>query len=468
MAGERLREGLQAFRRQYGAATRPVRSTLLDELCRLSGYHRKYAIALLNRPGQPPGERPRRRRGVTYSAAALRVIEAIWKAAGHPWAERLKALLPLWLPWARRHVRGLSAEIERQVLQISARQIDRRLRDKRRRLKRRLYGRTKPGTLLKHQIPVKAEPWNVGEPGWTEIDLVSHSGPSARGEFGYSLNLTDVYLGWCESRAVLGRGEVGVVAALDQIRRRLPFALRGIDSDNGSEFINYHLVRYCREHVIQFTRGRPYKKDDNAHVEQKNWTHVRRLLGWDRYDTPRVIAAVNELYAGPLRLMMNLFQPSVKLVERQRVGSRLCRRYEAARTPLDRLADCSAGAPMPEAVRALLALRQCTDPFELAAQIERQLNAIERIRAGRGAPTRCALARAAAPLSPPGGGAGPDRRPSMPHGKKPNVLTMSAPVRSANGLTGTARGISDTEGQHAGGIWRLLQEGLRPIGPVPV
>jgi transposase InsO family protein len=403
MAGERLREALQAFRTQYSAATRPGRSTLLDELCRLSGYHRKYAIALLNRSGQPPGERPRRRRGVTYSAAALRVIEAIWKAAGHPWAERLKALLPLWLPWARRRVDSLTDEVGRQVLQISARQIDRRLRDKKRRLKRRLYGRTKPGTLLKHQVPIKAEPWDVGEPGWTEIDLVSHSGPSACGEFGYSLNLTDVYLGWCETRAVLGRGEAGVVAALDQIRRRLPFALRGIDSDNGSEFINYHLVRYCRQQQIQFTRGRPYKKDDNAHIEQKNWTHVRRLLGWDRYETPRLIAAVNELYAGPLRVMMNLFQPSVKLLERRRVGSRLTRRYEAARTPLDRLEEFYAGYPLPEPVRALLAVRERTDPFELAAQIERQLEAIEHIRAGRGLPAPRGAARAAAPLSPQGG-----------------------------------------------------------------
>jgi hypothetical protein len=376
----------------------------------MSAYHRKYAIALLNRPHEDPQDRPPRRRGLSYSPAALRVVEAVWKAAGHPWSVRLKALLPVWLPWARGHVQALSTQTEDQVLAISPRQIDRRLRDKKRRLKRRIYGRTKPGTLLRGQVPVKAEPWDVAEPGYTEIDLVSHSGPSARGDFGYSLNLTDVYLGWCESRAVLGRGEEGVVATLDQVRCALPFSLRGIDSDNGSEFINHHLVRYCSGHGIQFTRCRPYKKDDNARIEQKNWTHVRRIWGWERYDSPQVIEAMNDLYAGELRLMMNLFQPSVKLIERVRTGSRLTRRYGAARTPLDRLADYwagkpstrPAGKPMPQPVSALLALRERTDPFELAAAIQRKLERIERIRTAASPRVQAAqhVPRRTAPLPP--------------------------------------------------------------------
>jgi len=370
MAGERLKEALGVYRRRYHAASRAERSGLLDEFCRLSGYHRKYAITLLGRPVDEGADRPRRRRAATYSPAALGVVERVWRAAGCPWSVRLKALLPLWLPWARRHVQAFSAEVERQVLSISARQIDRRLREKKRRLKRRLYGRTKPGTLLKNQIPIQAGPWHVEGPGWTEVDLVSHSGASARGEFGYTLNVTDVYLGWCESRAVLGRGQDGVVAALEEVRSDLPFALRGIDSDNGSEFINDQLLRYCRGHDIAFTRGRPYKKDDNARVEQKNWTHVRRIFGWERYDTPEVVEAMNELYRGDLRLMMNLYQPSVKLLERVRVGSRLTRRYDAARTPLDRLIESTKGRPMPQQVAALAAKRQGLDPFALGQAIE--------------------------------------------------------------------------------------------------
>jgi len=309
-------------------------------------------------------------------------VEIIWEAAGYPWSERLKGMLPVWMPWAKRHVAWLSASIEQEVLSISARQIDRRLRAKKRVLKRRLYGRTKPGTLLKHHIPVKTDCWDVHEPGFTEIDLVSHSGQEASGEFIHSLNLTDVQTGWVETRAVMGRGESGVVEAIEEIRQSVPFRLQGIDSDNGSEFINHHLYGYCQRHRIQFTRGRPYKKDDNAHIEQKNWTHVRKIFGWDRYDTVPVLDAMNKLYRGELRRMMNLFQSSVKLRSTERVGSRLRRRYDAAQTPLDRLVAsyATSATPLPTPVQDLLALRQKIDPFELSATIQRSLEQIERLR----------------------------------------------------------------------------------------
>ena len=400
MAGERLKEVLRRYRKRYAEASRQERTTVLNEFCRMSGYHRKYAILLLGRLAQEGAEAPVRRRGVSYSGAAVKVVEEIWRAAGYPWSERLKALLPLWLPWARRRLKGLSPTVEAEVLRISARQIDRRLAGRKRRLKRRLYGRTKPGTLLKHQIPIQAGPWEVAEPGHTEVDLVSHSGPSARGEFAYTLNLTDVYSGWCESRAVLGRSEEGIVEALDRIRRGLPFPLRGIDSDNGSEFINFHLLGYCQEHAIRFTRGRPYQKDDNARVEQKNWTHVRRIFGWERYDREEVIVAMNDRYAADLRVMMNLFQPSVKLRQRQRVGARLRRRYEKPKTPLDRLVEACAQKPLPGEIRALLALRERTDPFELAESIGRCLERIERLQA---APPPARAPRRPAPLFPQGG-----------------------------------------------------------------
>ena len=199
-------------------------------------------------------------------------------SAGYPWSVRLKALLPLWLPWARRRLR-LRPRTEQQLLSISARQIDRRLAPYRRELLKRVYGRTKPGTLLKHHIPLRTDRWDVTTPGFTEIDLVAHCGTLGDGEFVHSLNLTDIQTTWVETAAVLGRGQGAVQAALEELRQALPFRLCGIDSDNGSEFINQHLWDYCQAHEIQFTRGRPYKKDDNAHIEQKNWTHVRKLLG---------------------------------------------------------------------------------------------------------------------------------------------------------------------------------------------
>jgi len=390
------------YRKRYGGSDRAGRSAVLNEFCRLSGYHRKYAIALLGQAPEPAAERPHGR-GPTYSRKALWVIEAIWKAAGCPWSVRLKALLALWMPWARSHVEGITDDVQQEVLSISARQIDRRLAGKKRRWKRRGYGRTKPGTLLKHQIPVHTGPWDVSEPGYAEVDLVSHSGSNARGEFGYTLNLTDVYLGWCESRAILGRGQQGVVDALEAIRCSMPFPLLAIDSDNGSEFINVHLIHYCQAHHIRFTRGRPYKKDDNAHIEQKNWTHVRRIFGWERYDRPNLIAAMNALYKDELRMMMNLFQPSVKLLERERVGTTLRRRYDAASTPLDRLLAWYGDRALPARLSALVLRRQHTDPFALALAIEHQLERLDDLRSQR----RPGLLRVPlsppAPLSPQGG-----------------------------------------------------------------
>ena len=211
-------------------------------------------------------------------------------------------------------------------------------------------------------------------PGFTEIDLVAHCGHAADGEFIHSLNVTDIHTTWSEARAVLGKGEAGVQQALETIRRALPFRLTGIDSDTGSAFVNHHLYRYCQAQAIQFTRGRPYKKDDNAHIEQKNWTHVRTLLGYVRYDTPAALAAINDLYTHELRLLQNLFLPSVKLVRKERIGSRLRRRYDPPRTPFDRvLASPDAD---PARVADLRRLRARLDPFAVAAAIDHQLEHI--------------------------------------------------------------------------------------------
>ena len=174
---------------------------------------------------------------------------------------------------------------------------------------------------------------------------------------------------------MLGKGERGILAGLTEMRQVLPFTLRGIDSDNGSEFLNHHLVRYCRAENIQFTRGRPYKKDDNAHIEQKNWTHVRKLIGWDRFDSPAAVGLINDLYRNELRLMMNLFQPSVKLLRKERVGSRLKRIYDRPQTPLDRLRACRT-AQQGNKVEQLLRLRAATDPFELARTIDKKIDRI--------------------------------------------------------------------------------------------
>src|SRR2546426_11076184 len=390
---------LQKIYPRYRQASGAEKQRILDEFCANCGYHRKYAIRLLN--GPLPGRRPvrrRRRRGVTYGPRVISILKAVWEAADYPWSVRLKALLPEWRLWIHRRFR-LTSDLEEQLLRISARSIDHRLGPEKRKLRRKIYGRTKPGTLLKHHIPLKTDHWDVQAPGSTEIDLVSHSGNCASGDYCYSLNLTDIHTGWTETRAVLGKGQEGVRQALEGIRQALPFPLRGIDSDNGSEFINEHLYRYCRSRAIPFTRGRPYKKDDNAHIEQKNWTHVRRLLGYVRYDSAAAREAINDLYRNELRLFQNLFLPSVKLVRKERVGSRLRRRYDAPRTPLERVLACAAIDRAQ--VTALVALRARLDPFALAEAIDRQLEALYALANHRHSPSLpAASAPAPAPAAP--------------------------------------------------------------------
>lgn len=415
MSPQARREFLATIRTRYVHAARTAKARLLDEVCAATGYHRKYAIQLLRRPPSPA--RPRRRRPPLYAPRTIEVLGTIWEAAGYPWSVRLHALLPLWLPWAQRRFH-IAAPVARHLLAISPRTIDRRLQARKRQQRRRLYGRTKPGTLLKHHIPIKTTHWDVTSPGFTETHLVAHSGPAADGDFLHSLTLTDIHSTWVETRAVLKR-QIAVVEAVDEMAQALPFPLRGLDADNGAEFINHQLLQYCQQHGIQFTRGRPYKKDDNAHVEQKNWTHVRKLIGWDRYDTAAAQDALNDLYRHELQWMMNLFQPSVKLVRKVRVGARLTRVYDRPQTPLDRL------LASPDIDRARLAalqqLRAHLDPFALAQTIDRKLARIYRL-----------ATHTARPQAPK-----PGPRPPRPAGPTERTLRQDWRRRMAHALVTT-------------------------------
>ena len=386
----RMRKALkEAMWKRYRKAPRTMKTKILDELCAMTGYHRQYAIAQLNQmeDSEPPLQKTSRTRKRHYTKDVLGVIEKIWEEAGYPWSIRLKGILELWLPWIRRRY-ALSSLQETKILRIGARTIDRYLASKKRDLRKRLYGRTKPGTLLRHQIPIKCESWDEVAPGHLELDTVSHSGENASGTFVYTLNLTDIASTWVETRSALGKGEAAILDAFRQMKASLPFPVLSIDSDNGGEFINSRLYEYCQSERIGFTRSRPYKKDDNAHIEQKNWTHVRKLIGWDRYDTPEAVRAMNDLYTQELRLYMNLFQPSVKLRERVRKGSRRTRRYDPPLTALDRL------LRMPNIdqtkLESLVQLRARLDPFALSATIRRKLGRIWALRTTRRIPDRAA------------------------------------------------------------------------------
>jgi len=298
---------------------------------------------------------------------------------------------------------------------MSARSIDRALKPQRTALKRRIYGRTKPGTLLKHQIPIRSERWDTTQAGWCETDTVAHCGESGDGVFASSVNLSDVASTWTETRAVLGKGKRFVVEALEDIRAGLPFRLRGLDSDSGSEFINNSCVDWCVEHELQFTRSRPYHKNDNAHIEQKNWTHVRKIFGWKRIDSPAAIEAMNDLYRNELRLFMNYFQPSVKLIERIRIGSRVRRKYDKPKTPFERLIELAVLTQ--QQVGSMTAQRDALDPFALSAAIETKVRAILTIPS---VPLSARPHRIAMPLA----GA------FSPKSAKAQAVRKSAPVRS--------------------------------------
>jgi len=364
---------LKSIYQRYHKSIRQAKKKILDEFCNVCNYNRKYAIWLLNNPLKEKKFKSTRKRIFIYSQETISILESIWEASGYLWSQRLKAALPLWLPWAKQKF-NITPKIEKQLISISSAQIDRRLRNKKNRKKKKIYGTTRPGTLLKHNIQIKTDNWDVNTPGFMEIDTVSHSGPSAEGDFILSLNCTDIHTTWTETRAVMGKGQILTLDAIEDIKSSLPFILRGIDSDNGSEFINHHLKRFCDNNKIQFTRSRPYKKDDNAHIEQKNWTHVRKIFGYVRYDTKFVLNLMNDLYRNELCWFQNFFQPSVKLLEKIHIGSKLKRVYDKPITPLQRVCKCKNVNPVK--IAELKKLSLSLNPFELSITLDIKLSKI--------------------------------------------------------------------------------------------
>lgn len=355
--------------RYRGVGRRSEKSRLLTEVSENLGCRRKHAIRLMK--GKIVDlEKPWRKRESVYPERLVRILEAVWEDSQYPWSVRLKKLLPLWMVWIRARWK-LTREEERQLLAMSAATIDRRLAPYKRQASRKIYGKTKPGRWLRRTIPIQTESWDVPEPGWLEIDSVSHSGASAEGLFAYTVNQTDFFSGWTECRAILGKGAAEVKTAIEEMRVDLPFELKGLDSDNGEEFINWVLDKYCRDTKVQRFRSRPYKKDDQAHIEQKNWTHVRKLIGYDRYDTQAAVDAMNDLYRNEWRLFCNMYLPSVKLAKKIRIGAKIKRIYHEAQTPLDRLLASDKGDRVK--LGALRQLRERTNPFELSATINKKL-----------------------------------------------------------------------------------------------
>lgn len=339
---------------QYRRSTRKEKGKILDSIVRITGYNRSYASHLLSLCGKgyrikardgkeyrlvaDPRVKPSRKRQKTYGPEVLEPLKYIWTVMDFPCGKRLAACMEWLVPKLEECGElNVAPEVKEKLLSISPSTIDRMLASERKTLTIKRRSLTKPGTLLKHQIPVRTfAQWDDARPGFEEVDLVDHGGGSTQGEYAFTLNVTDVSTGWTEMRAVKNRAQKWVFEALNLIRRRLPFPLLGIDSDNDSAFINDHLIRFCQQNHITFTRSRAGKKNDNCYVEQKNWSVIRKVVGYNRYDTETELNLLNRIY-DILRLYQNFFQPSVKLISKERVGSNVIKRYDKPATPYQRI-----------------------------------------------------------------------------------------------------------------------------------
>ncbi len=336
------REMLFAAFERYRKSDKAGKSRTLDELVELSGYNRKYAMELLSARNQPPPPRqrgasvvvPRRRK---YGPEVEQSLKDLWEVTGGLCPKRLMPFLPELIDALERTGEPTACHRTKQKLLGMSVATAERILSRLRRSHEHGLSTTTAGTLLRHQIPIRTyEDWTEGKPGFFEIDLVAHCGNTVLGEYVHTLTMTDAFTGWTECFAVWNKGRVGVTTAIETIRKRLPFPLLGIDSDNGSEFINYHLKAYCDERKITFTRSRPYKKNDQCHVEQKNGAVVRPLAGYARYEGEQAAAHLNALYAVD-RLCVNFFEPSMKLIDKIRTGAKVKKVYDEPKTPWQRL-----------------------------------------------------------------------------------------------------------------------------------
>ena len=379
MSQQTREEVIAKLRQRYKTAGKEHKQKLLTQAQELLGYHRKSAIRALRAPqiertpriltGRPP---------VYHPGVLVPTLRKIWEASDFACGLRLAAMLPEWIPAYEAHEKSLSAEVRDKLLSASARTLDRLLEP----LRVNGTGRslTRPGTLLRHQIPIRGSVWEENKAGWMEVDTVALCGGSVAGEFVWMVDGVDYATTWVEVRAMWGRGQDSTLAALKDLEASLPFALLGLDSDNGGEFINHHVMRWLqtRPRPVFMTRSRPYKSDDNAHVEQKNWTHVRQCFGYQRHDNPEVVEPINELVKGVYGQLRNYFHASLKLESKERYDGRIRRIYGKAQTPLARVV--ASTEVTKETKQKLQEQKARLNPFALKLEVARRLKEIAKLR----------------------------------------------------------------------------------------
>ena len=366
-----IREYALAVKDRYRKGDKEGKTKILDEFTKTTGLHRKAVIRLLNKETSAHSSEKRGRPRI-YNHETLAVLKFAWETEDRLCSKRLHPFLPDLVKILKKNDDiKITPIAESQLRQISPSTIDRLLRPYRQQTDHRHFSTTKPGSLLKNAIPIRTfTDWQENRPGFLEVDLVAHCGESLDGFYLTTLTAVDIATGWTECSGVWGKGQVRVGAAVHHLRTRLPFPLLGIDSDNGSEFINENLARYCQRERITFTRSRPYKKNDSCHVEQKNGALVRKIIGYQRYHSKEALAMINRIYS-LLRLYTNFFQPSMKLTSKHRQGAKICKTYDEAQTPCYRL--LKSGILSPSEKRELMVAFQSLNPVKLIKQINDNL-----------------------------------------------------------------------------------------------
>jgi len=430
MSFQAKRELLAQTGPRYRVAPLQQKRAILDEFVAATGYARKYAIRLLGQPSVPPPAPITRPRARTYGPDVVEALTVAWAAVNYVCAKRLVPFLPELVASLERHGHlALSPEVRTRLLTLSPATADRLLRPLRERARPHGLGTTKAGTLLKHKVPIRTfAEWDDVRPGFMEADLVAHCGTRAEGPYLSSLVLTDVATGWTECLPLLRHGYDDVLRALDQVRGLLPFPLRGLDTDNGGEFLNFPLLAYCERAEITFTRGRAYRKNDQCYVEQKNGSIVRQIVGYDRFEGELAYHQLAELYRA-LRLYVNVFQPSLKLALKRREGSHIYRRYDAARTPLQRLL---AAAVLDEAGHTrLVALAEALDPVQALRHLHLLQEALWRHAVASPPATPAPTVRFILPTAAPAGAAVASGGAVSPRGAAVPRTRSASPHRGA-------------------------------------
>jgi hypothetical protein len=372
------REYLIQLKKKYWKAKKKVKTQLLNDFCDFTRYNRKYALHLLNNP-IPAKWKRYKMRGRIYDQAVIDPLLILWRATNEICGERFHPFIPVLLPkLIELGEIKIDSRIKEKLLQISLGTVKRVIRKTKRRSKIKIKGTTKPGSILKKQIAVRYGRWTDTDPGWCETDTVAHCSDDVSGEFIYSLDVIDICSGWSEQAAIWGKGEMATREQMDNIRKRLPFRLLGLDPDNGSEFINWQMLRYCKKNSITLTRSRPYSKNDNAHVEQKNYTAIRQLVGYARLDKREQQDILNDLYANEWRAYLNFFQPTLKLKEKIRdtQTKKTSKKYFEAKTPYQRLMEHPKISNLQKVM--LKSIYKKLNPIALQSEIGRKLELLRK------------------------------------------------------------------------------------------